>query len=178
VHSVASRVALFAAGLFVGALAMHLWPVSNGSGDVHLSGAQVQEVEETEAPAAPEAPATAVAENAGDAEARANEAMPASNDDDAVRSAHPASSRASRDRSSHTSNDEATLEIRRPKGARVLVDGAPVTKRIPFADLKLTSGTHRVTIIASKQKKTVTLTVQPGAHAVLDDRGLERRSSR
>jgi eukaryotic-like serine/threonine-protein kinase len=63
--------------------------------------------------------------------------------------------------------EEATLELRRPKGGHVVVDGGPLTRRVPFSDLKVERGTHRLTLINGKTRKTITVTLEPGARVDL-----------
>jgi hypothetical protein len=65
----------------------------------------------------------------------------------------------------NASAPEAMIDVRRPTGARVLIDGQPVSKHVPIVGFRVTPGTHRITVIKGAAKRTYSVHVESGEHA-------------
>jgi serine/threonine protein kinase len=62
---------------------------------------------------------------------------------------------------------QGSIDVPKPRGARVVVDGQPVAQRAPISDYKLPTGNHKVTIIFGGQKKSFTFNLKRGARVDL-----------
>lgn len=179
------KMGLFVAGALCGVLTMKLVP-GPGVGATGLTGARVPEGSHAATPEPPAAAAPVPAEAppaTAEAAGTVHQVDPtialappdADEDEDGVpdvdlpapsearEAPHRGEPEATHPRGPKLSADEGAIDIRRPRGARILIDGSPVSKRAPITDLKLPSGQHRVTIIKGAQKKTVMFQLEPGS---------------